>query len=506
MIGITKAFGAIVANRNVNLYVEHGEIRALLGENGAGKTTLMNILYGMVTPDSGEIEIGGEPIVIRNPRDALRHGVGMVHQHFMLVPNMTVAENVALAVGPSGRIGLDIAAISARAAQLSGEYGLGLKPDMVVENLSVGMRQRLEILKLLCREVQILVLDEPTSVLTPIEWEKLAEILRTLANAGRAIIFITHKLEEVFSIARTCTVMRDGADVATVETRDVDARALARLMVGRDVVLRLEREQLTPGEPVIEVRNLSLEDASGRQSLRGISFVIREREILGIAGVEGNGQRELVEVLAGVRRATDGEVVLQGIPAGALSPREVRARDVGVITADRHVSGIVLDASLAQNLMLKDFRRSPFARRGILGIRKIQVHCAALVHKYAIRTPDLTVPMWQLSGGNQQRTVLARELQRQPRFLIAAQPTRGLDVGAIEFVYEQLMEQRRNGCAMLLISTELEEILTLSDRIAVMVGGRFVRVLDAAEASLEEIGLLMAGELASARDGAEEAK
>jgi ABC-type uncharacterized transport system ATPase subunit len=494
MTGITKRYGDNLANDAIDFAVAPGEIRGLLGENGAGKSTLMNVLYGMVQPDAGTIAIGGRTVTLSSPRDAIRHGVGMVHQHFMLVPNMTVAENVMLGLRQAHEPVLDRRSACERIAALSERYGLGLDPGDRVESLSLGMRQRLEILKLLFRDVHVLVLDEPTAVLTPAEWEALAEVLRELAAGGRSIVLITHKLRELYGLATSCTVLRDGAVVGSVALADADERALARLMVGREINLRTERTPLEPGDPVLEVEDLELVDDGGRERLRGVSLTVRRREILGIAGVEGNGQEELAEIVCGVRRPTSGRIRLEGRPAEGMSPRDrVRAR-MAAITADRHRSGVASEGSVLENLILKDFHDAPLSRRGWLRRGTAREHAQELVNGYDVRVSDVGAPLRSLSGGNQQKVVLARELHRSPGFLLAAQPTRGLDVGAMAFVYERLRQERERGCAILLISTELEEILTLSDRIAVMAGGRLVATLDAADADLETIGMLMAGE------------
>ena len=501
MVGITKRFPGVTANRDVSLTVERGEIHGLLGENGAGKTTLVNVLYGLMEPDEGRVELEGERVQIRSPRDALELGIGMVHQHFMLVPDMTVAENIALGLRSERPPLSRLEAVGSRITELSRRYGLNVRPEQRIQDLSVGMQQRVEILKLLYRGARILVLDEPTSVLTPPEWGELAKVLRSLVAEDRSVIFISHKLEELLSVADRCTVLRDGSVVGTVDVADADKPTLARLMVGREVVLRVERPVLEPGGVVLEVEDLGLE-VDGRRVLSGITFSVREREVLGLAGVDGNGQQELVEVLIGLVRPSRGEIRIGGRPARHLSPREFTWRMAGaVIPADRHRTGVALNLPLLDNLMMREFGRAPFARRGFLSMGRAREHVDGLVADFDIRTPSMDVWMRQLSGGNQQRAVLARELHRSPRLLIAEQPTRGLDVGAMEFVYRRLNEQKREGAATLLISTELDEILSLSDRIAVIVGGRFLEIIDAREADAERLGLLMAGEAATAEPG-----
>jgi general nucleoside transport system ATP-binding protein len=494
MTGITKRFPGVVANQGVDLEVRRGEVHGLLGENGAGKTTLVNILYGLLQPDEGQIEVDGAPVAIRSPREAMTLGIGMVHQHFMLVPDMTVAENVALGLKstrpPLARLG----DVSARVTELSRRYHLKVEPNDMIEDLSVGMQQRVEILKLLYRGAQLLILDEPTSVLTPPEWQELSGVLRSLVEEGRSAIFITHKLDELLSVADRCTVLRDGAVVGTVDVAGSSKATLARMMVGREVVLRVERPLLEPGDPVLEVRDLSLIDDRGKPKLEGLSFVVREREILGVAGVDGNGQHELVEVLVGMRQPTTGEISIGGRRAPGLTPREFAERSGAVIPADRQHTALALDLSLMENLMMREFADPPYTERGILSLGAMRDRADHLVADYDIRTPNVMVRMRQLSGGNQQKTVLAREFTRSPKLLIASQPTRGLDVGAMEYVYQRLLDHKKGGGATLLISTELDEILSLSDRIAVIVGGRFLRILDADDVDPEVLGLLMAGE------------
>jgi simple sugar transport system ATP-binding protein len=493
LTGITKRFPGVVANDGVTLEVCRGEILGLLGENGAGKSTLMNVIFGLQHPDEGTIEVNGEPVRIRTPRDALELGIGMVHQHFMLVPDMTVAENVALTLHP-GRLTLArLNEVASRIEELSEQFGLALDPRGVIENLSVGVRQRVEILKLLFRGADLLILDEPTATLTPPEWQELSKVLLSLAFEKKGIVFITHKLDELFGIAERCTVLRDGRVVGTVALTETSKAELARMMVGRDVVLRVEKRPLAAGRPVVEVEGLSLA-ADGRAVLDDLTFAVHEHEILGIAGVEGNGQHELVAALIGVRRPTGGTIRIDAEPLDHLDPKLFAQRGGAVIPEDRHRDGVALDLSLMANLMMKDFASPPFARRGVLDRATARAHSVALMEQFDIRAPGPMTPIRSLSGGNQQKAVLAREIHHHPRFLIAAQPTRGLDVGAAEFVYQRLLEHRDRGGAMLLISVELDEIVSLSDRIAVMVRGRFIRILEGREADPELLGLLMAGE------------
>jgi ABC-type uncharacterized transport system ATPase subunit len=493
MSGIVKRFPGVTANDGAELSVERGEIHALLGENGAGKTTLMNVLYGIQQPDEGVIELGGRGVTLSSPRDALEHGIGMVHQHFMLVPDMTVTENVALGLQPGIIRRSELAQVRTRISAISEQFGLVVDPDAVVEDLSVGEQQRLEILKLLYRGAELLILDEPTAALTPPEWLQLAEVLRSLTAEGKAIVLITHKLDEVFHAADRCTVLRDGRTVGVVQVDASDKPSLARLMVGREVQLRTERQLLKPGSVVLAVRELTCE-SGGRGALRGVSLEVREREVLGVAGVDGNGQRELVEVLTGLRPSTGGQVEICGRQVQRLTPAAFMRAGGAVIPEDRHRDGAAAGLSVLDNLMMKDFDRPPFARRGVLDLGAAREHCLHLVEAYGIRTSGLDVRMRQLSGGNQQKSIVARELHRRPRLLIAAQPTRGLDVGAMEFVYKQIARHKAGGGGTLLISAELDEILSLSDRIAVIYEGRILATVAAEVAEPEVLGMLMAGQ------------
>jgi simple sugar transport system ATP-binding protein len=494
MSGITKRFPGIMANRDIDLQVPHGEIHGLLGENGAGKTTLMNIAYGLVQADAGSIEVDGSPVTIRSPRDAVALGIGMVHQHFMLVPDMTVAENVALGLRSSRLPTTNLRQVAEELDVLSRRHGLLVHPKAYVGSLSVGMRQRVEILKLLYRNARLLILDEPTSVLTPQEWKGLSGVLRSLASEGRSMVFITHKLDELMDVADRSTVLRDGAVVDTVEMATTDKATLARMMVGRDVVLRVPRVRVTPGEPVLAVQGLSLVDAEFGTLLTDVTFEVRAGEVLGIAGIDGNGQQELVEALLGLRERTRGQVRFRGRSLSHLNASPDIRNRVAVIPDDRIRFGVAADLTLQANLMMRDYRTPQFSRRGVLRPDAIRQHCQQLVRDFDVRVPHIRVRMRQLSGGNLQKAVVARELHRWPDLVIAAQPTRGLDVGAMEYVYGVLLEQKRRGAAIVLISTELDEILSLSDRIAVISRGRIPRILSVEEATAESLGLLMAGE------------
>jgi ABC-type uncharacterized transport system ATPase subunit len=494
MMGITKDFDGLRANDGINFDLETGEIHGLLGENGAGKTTLMRILAGLLRPDEGTIEVRGRAVTVNHPKAAQRLGIAMVHQHFMLVPNMSVAENIALVARRTASPLAPTKGAEGLAAALAEEFGFTISPRALVETLSVGQQQQVEILKALCTGARILVLDEPTASLTPPEWDHLADLLRKVAGSGSSVVFITHKLPELLRVADRCTVLREGRLVGNVAVRDTNQVALARMMVGRDVVLRVARPALRPGGMVLEVDELTLLAPDGSPRLRDVAFGVREKEILGIAGVQGNGQSDLIDVLTGVRSPTRGHIVINGRPADRLSARQFTADGGGVIPEDRHRQALTLDLSVSDNLIMKEASTPRFSRYGFLMRRAVQDYTDEVVAGFDIRLPRSTVLMRQLSGGNQQKVVLARELSRQPKLLIAGLPTRGLDVGATEFVYRQILAHRARGGATVLVSNELDEILSLSDRVAVMVGGRISRILDAGEVTLDMLGLLMGGE------------
>jgi simple sugar transport system ATP-binding protein len=492
LVGITKTFPGVRANDNISLDVREGEILGLLGENGAGKSTLMNIVYGLQQPDSGEIFVRGEQITIKSPHEAVAHGIGMVHQHFMLVSDMTVAENVAL--GPSLAPGLSrLEEVEGKLRELSDRFGLQVDPHATVGELPLGARQRVEIIKLLYRGADILILDEPTAALTPDEWRELSVFLRSMADEGRSVIFITHKLDELFGLVDRCTVLRDGAVVDTVEIGRTSKPALAKLMVGREVALRAERPIVEPGEPILQVNDLTIEQ-DGRKVISDVSFEVRGGQIFGVAGVGGNGQNELVDALVGLRVPTTGTVVIGGQPQSDLDPKTFMRAGGALIPEDRHEEGLALDLTLLENLILKEVDSPAYSRRGLLNLRGAGDHAKTLLREYDVRAPGPGVAARTLSGGNQQKVILARELSRSPKLVIAFQPTRGLDVGAMEFVYRKLNQAKLAGAAVLLISFELDEILSLADRFAVMAGGRFLATLDAEEADLERVGLLMGGE------------
>ncbi|PHM07846.1 ABC transporter ATP-binding protein [Nostoc sp. 'Peltigera malacea cyanobiont' DB3992] len=477
---ITKRFGSFIANDNINLSVASGSIHAILGENGAGKSTLMNIISGLYQPDAGEIYLQEQPIKITSPNEAIKLGIGMIYQHFMLVPKLTVTENIILGMEKTWRLNLEDK--QQEVAALSQAYGLEIDPTAKVENLSVGAQQRVEILKVLYRRAKLLILDEPTAVLTPPEVESLIAILRQLAAAGNTIIFISHKLEEVMNLCDSVTVLRQGKVVATTSTEAATPQQLATLMVGREVALQLNKSPTLPGEIILSVQNLQVADERNILTVNNVSFELRAGEILGIAGVDGNGQRELADAIALVRTIKQGKI--------EFTPKH---SSVGYIPEDRQTMGLVLQFSIAQNLILKAFKYLPFCRRFLLQPEAIANRAQAAMQEFDIRASGKDILVSQLSGGNQQKVVLARELAQTPALIIAMQPTRGLDVGATVAVQSRILTERDRGAAILYISTELEEVMAMSDRIAVIYRGEFVAILDAATAKVEDIGLLMAG-------------
>ncbi len=492
MRDITKVFPGVVANDHVTFEVRRGEVHALLGENGAGKTTLMNILYGLYQADSGEIYLYGKRVRIRSPRDAIRHRIGMVHQHFKLVLRHTVAENVVL--GLEGSPFLDPArSVEEKILELGERYGLKVDPKAYVWQLSAGEQQRVEIIKALIRGADILILDEPTSVLTPQESEELFKILGRMKEEGHSVIFITHKLDEVMAVADRVTVMRRGKVVATLPTSEVDKPTLAKMMVGREVVFRLKKTACERGKEALVVEDLWALSDRGLPALKGVSFSVYRGEILGIAGVAGNGQKELVEVITGLRRATRGRVVVLGEEVTNRNPRRIADKGVAHIPEERLRMGIVPEMSVAENLILKKHHRPPFCRGIFLNLRAVRRFAQRAIEEYGILTPSAQTPAKLLSGGNIQRLILARELSGDPALVVAAHPTYGLDVGATEQIRQILLEQRKRGAGVLLISEDLEEIFSLSDRIAVIFGGEIMGILPTPEADLETVGLMMAG-------------
>jgi general nucleoside transport system ATP-binding protein len=491
--GITKQFPGVLANDHIDFDLRRGEVHALLGENGAGKSTLMSILYGLYTADSGEILMNGDPIGISSPKDAINLGIGMVHQHFMLIPVMTVTENIVLANEPvHAGVLLDESAAERRVAEVARSFKFAVDPHARVESITVGQQQRVEIMKALYRNADIVILDEPTAVLTPQEAQELFEILRTLTREGISIIFITHKLNEVLEIADRITVLRRGKKVETIPREGATEDSLARAMVGREVLLRVEKTPASPGDVLLQVEDLQVRDDRGLDAVRGVSFDVRAGEIVGIAGVDGNGQSELIDALTGLRSVAGGSIIVHGDDLTRASAREALDAGIGHIPEDRHRRGLVLDFNLAENLVLHDYGKEPFSRLGWINPRRWFRWAAGLLREFDVRGGGPTTRAGSLSGGNQQKVVVAREVSRDPSVLIAAQPTRGLDVGAIEFVHRRLVEQRDAGKAVLLVSLELEEILSLSDRILVLYEGRIVAEFPP-DVSEEEVGIAMTG-------------
>jgi ABC-type uncharacterized transport system ATPase subunit len=491
--GITKRFPGIVANDQVSFDLRRGEVHALLGENGAGKTTLMNVLYGLYHPDEGEIRINGQTVSFTSPRDAIDSGIGMVHQHFMLIPVMTVAENVVLGTEPSERgVLLDYGTARRSVHELARSFGFAIDPDSRIQDITVGQQQRVEILKALYRRADILILDEPTAVLTPQEATELFGILRNLVREGMSIIFISHKLGEVLDIADRVTVLRRGKIIETLPTAGATEESLARLMVGREVLLEVDKEPATPGIPLLEVANLSVRDDRGIQTVHDVSFEVREHEIVGLAGVDGNGQAELIDAIVGLRKVEAGEVRLAGEDVTGDDARGHFDDGLGHIPQDRQRRGLVLDFSLAENIALHDYRLAPGSRFGWLFPKRLVERARRLITEFDVRGGGAQTKASALSGGNQQKVILAREIDRNPKVLIAAQPTRGLDVGAIEFVHRRLIEERDEGRAVLLVSLELDEIRSLSDRILVIFEGEIVGEYPPT-ATEDELGLAMTG-------------
>jgi len=490
--GITKRFPGVVANDHVDFDLIQGEVHALLGENGAGKSTLMSILYGLYHPDEGEIRLNGAPLRIDSPHVAIDNGIGMVHQHFMLIPVMSVAENIVLGVEPHRGPFLDLDAAEERVRDLSKQFGLAVRPEARIDSISVGMQQRVEILKALYRGAEILILDEPTAVLTPQEAEELFAIVRSLQAEGKSIIFISHKLNEVLQIADRITTLRFGKQVGTVPRAGATQESLARMMVGREVVLRVEKPPAQPGEVLLSAEDLVVVDERGLEACRGVSLEVRAGEIVGIAGVDGNGQSELIDALTGLRQPASGRIVVGGKDVTNASARNVLDNGIGHIPEDRQRRGLVLDFSLAENLALHDYRTPPESRFGWLFPRRLVERARRLLKEFDVRGGGPQTPAAALSGGNQQKLVVAREVSRDPRVLVAAQPTRGLDVGAIEFVHRRLVTERDEGRAIMLVSFELEEILSLSDRILVVYEGRIVGEYPP-DVSEEDLGFAMTG-------------
>lgn len=499
--GLTKRFPGVLANDAVDLTLYKGEVLAMLGENGAGKTTLMNMLYGLYRPDEGEIWVNGQRVEMASPNEAIHAGIGMVHQHFMLIPVMTVTENIMLGVeetrGVLSRIPMlgriNRREVADRIRNLSQQYNLAVNPDDFIRNLPVGIQQRVEIIKALYRHADILILDEPTAVLTPQEAEELFVIMRNLTQQGVSIIFITHKLKEVLRVADRIAVMRQGRMVGAVEPAAATEASLAEMMVGRKVILQVKKGEAHPGQSALRVQDLHVDDDRRQPAVNGVSLEVRAGEILGVAGVQGNGQRELVEALTGLRPVRSGRVHIGGVETTHFLPRQVTESGVAHIPEDREKHGLVMTYTVADNLCLNRYYLPPFAQGPILNQTEIDDEARALVQKFDVRTPSIYTLAGSLSGGNKQKVIVAREFSHPVQLLIANQPTRGVDVGSIEFIHNQIVAQRDQGSAVLLVSAELDEILSLSDRVAVMFHGQIVKVMPIAEASREKVGLLMAG-------------
>jgi simple sugar transport system ATP-binding protein len=493
MRGVTKRFPGVLANDRVDFDVKSGEVHALLGENGAGKSTLMKILYGMYRPDEGEILLNGQPVIISSPTDAIRLGIGMIHQHFMLVETLTVAENVALGLPSTRGLVTDLDRVSGRIRELARIYGLQIDPDAYIWQLSVGQQQRVEIIKALYRGAALLILDEPTAVLTPQEVDEFFVIMRQMARDGHALIFISHKLHEVIAISNRVSVLRDGRKIGTRPTAETSKVDLANWMVGREVNLTRHLAEVPCGEPRLALDGVSCLGERGTPALRGVNLHVCSGEILGIAGVSGNGQRELAEVITGLRPVTQGRIYLEGDEITSLSPGARTARMLSYIPEERMRDGMIKEFSVAENMVLREHHKTPYARAGFLNLKYIAQHSDQLIRDYQVKTPSRETLAKNLSGGNIQKVVLARELSRLPRVIVAAQPTRGLDIGATEYVHEQLLTQRQNGTAILMISEDLDEILAMSDRIAVIYEGQIMDIIPRQQATPEKLGLLMAG-------------
>jgi len=494
MKNITKIFGSFTANDNINLTLHKGEVHALLGENGAGKSTLMNILYGLYQPTSGEIYIKGEKVNITNPNIAIKNGIGMVHQHFMLIEPFTVAENIILGMETTKFLGaLDIKKAVEDVKKLSEKYGLFVDPNAKIQDITVGMQQRVEILKALYRGAEILILDEPTAVLTPQEIRELIQIIKNLTNEGKSIIIITHKLKEIKMSADNCTIIRRGKWIGTVDVSETSESELASKMVGREVSFEVEKEERAPGNVVLSIENIFVKDNRGINAVDGLSLEIKSGEILGIAGIDGNGQSELIEAITGLRKIESGKVNINNIDITNKSPKEIIKNNISTIPEDRQKRGLILDYTIAENMVLENYNKAPFSHNGILNHGEIKEFAKDLINKFDVRPTDENAKARALSGGNQQKVIIAREVTNDPDLLISAQPTRGLDVGAIEFVHKSLVEQRNKNKAVLLVSLELDEIMNVSDRIAVIYEGKIVGIIDAKDADENMLGLMMAG-------------
>ncbi len=493
MLGIRKEFGDFVANDNITLQLAKGEIHALLGENGAGKSTLMNVLFGLYQPEAGTIKVRGEEVKISDPNKANDLGIGMVHQHFMLVENFTVTENIILGSEPTKFGTINIKEAAKKVQKLSEQYGLNVDAYAKIEDISVGMQQRVEILKTLYRGADILIFDEPTASLTPQEISELIQIMKRLISEGKSIILITHKLKEIMDVSDRVTIIRKGQGIGTVTTAETSPDQLAEMMVGRQVVFKTTKTEAHPKEAILEVHQLNVKDNRGVDRVKDLNLTVRAGEIVGIAGIDGNGQSELIEAITGLRKATSGKITLKGQEITSLKPRKITESGVGHIPQDRHKHGLVLDFPIGHNIALQTYYQKPLSKGGIIDYKKIDKLAETIIEEYDVRTPSAHTPARALSGGNQQKAIIGREVNRDPELLIAALPTRGLDVGAIEFIHRRLIEQRDKGKAVLLISFELDEVMNVSDEIAVIHDGHIIDTVKPSETSEQQLGLLMAG-------------
>ncbi|WP_195576088.1 ABC transporter ATP-binding protein [Paenibacillus sp. 1001270B_150601_E10] len=495
MVGIRKEFPGIVANDDITLQLKEGEIHALLGENGAGKSTLMSILFGMYQPDRGFIKVNGQEVKITNPNVANRLGIGMVHQHFKLVENFTVAENIIL--GSETRqwgIFLNMKSAIKRVENLSQQYGLNVDPNAKIEDISVGMQQRVEILKMLYRNAEVLIFDEPTAVLTPQEIEELQHIMKKLVSEGKSIILITHKLKEIKAVADRCTVIRRGKTIGTVDVAETSREMMAEMMVGRSVSFKVDKKESEPGDAVLQVQSLTVKNSKKIEALKSFSLDLHAGEIVGIAGVDGNGQSELIEAITGLKQAESGSVLLNGKEIAKLSIRERHESGIGHIPEDRQKRGLVLDYTIEENLILEVYNKPPFSKGGLLKPAAIRKNAEHIIESFDVRSGNgATSIVRSMSGGNQQKAIIGREVERDPDLLIAVQPTRGLDVGSIEYIHKRLVEQRDKGKAVLLVSLELDEVMNLADRIAVINNGELVGIVHSSDTNERELGLMMAG-------------
>ncbi|MCM3160564.1 ABC transporter ATP-binding protein [Metabacillus litoralis] len=493
MLNIRKEFPGIVANNNITLQVKKGEIHALLGENGAGKSTLMNVLFGLYQPEKGEIKVKGKKVDITNPNIANDLGIGMVHQHFMLVNTFSITENIILGNEPKKGTTINIKDAEKQVKEISEKYGLAVDPSAKISDISVGMQQRVEILKTLYRGAEILIFDEPTAVLTPQEIKELIQILKTLIKEGKSIILITHKLKEIMEVCDRVTVIRKGEGIGTVNVADTNPNELASLMVGREVSFKTEKTPAKPKEDVLTINDLIVKDNRQVAMVNSLNLSVRAGEIVGVAGVDGNGQTELIEAITGLRKVSSGSIKINNKDITNYHPRKITESGVGHIPQDRHKHGLVLDFPIGENMVLQSYYKQPFSKSGVLNFKSIYDKAKELIKEFDVRTPSSSTLARALSGGNQQKAIIGREVDRNPDLLIAAQPTRGLDVGAIEFIHSRLIEQRDKGKAVLLISFELDEIINVSDRIAVIYEGQIVDIVDPKETTEQELGLLMAG-------------